>query len=235
MSDGFPVSVAGREETPDEKRERLVAEMRKRQELNGGSQELPKTTELEKKDTPESKAAMDTVIDKIDPASLQSPSQEEADKAKDSIVTETKENPDGTKTFFSAMSAEALQEHKDKAAAVPVVSNETERLTGFPLNVDKTQGGRLNGDGSMRDPRSLEDINKEINERGAGNPIPLRNGNEATRMMNGILPSTFAAIDVQTSAMAGELAKIRETASLSAEDKATLERIESQLRSTGKV
>lgn len=170
---------------------------------------------------------------KLSPDAVSSPSQEEADKAKDSLVSETTEK-DGQKVVVSALT----QEDKDKAAksaeSIPSAVNETQRLTGVPGQVNLTQGGRLSGDKSVRDDRSLEEINEELNTKTGPNPTPNRDGNERLKAELGFNSDMMIGIERETTMMAEKLGKIREKGSLSEEDKRELEKMEDQLRSTGR-
>lgn len=173
---------------------------------------------------------------KTSPEQLASPSQEDADKAKKELFSKTSEK-DGVTTTVSAVDQNAAQQQEQTIGRLPAVQNLTQSAFGVPGNVDLTQGGTLSGDKSIREDRSLEDIHEELNQKSGPNPMPNREGNELTKATNFTAqnPQFMMNLDSQTSGIADELKEIRESASLSEEEKKKIQDIEKRLKNTGRV
>lgn len=186
-------------------------------------------------------------LNKINEAKGRTAQQEREEKAKTEevtdketgIVTRTLEDKEGNKTIVSAVTSEDADKHIEKIKTGPTFENQTQSLLGVPGNVNLTRDGTLAGDKSIRDERTLEEINAEIEDKAGPNPMPNREGNELTHASNfmatAIGTDSMGRIDRNTNAIARELKGLSRKDSLSQEDKDRLEEMSKQLELTGKV
>jgi hypothetical protein len=140
--------------------------------------------------------------------------------------------------------ASAVNLKKDIENRTIVKEGPTENLTrhmhGVAGKSGDTEGGTLNSDKSVRDTRSEDEKNKEMEEKAGSNPLPNREGNEFTRAMNDMSsvggPAFITNIDVSTTAMADELSEIlqRNRTGLNKDDRDKLDKMIKNLRATGK-
>ena len=171
------------------------------------------------------------------PSAISSPTQEEADKAAENLVRKTEEK-DGVKTIISSVGEDEANKAKETAGRLPKTENLTQSLTGSVGNIDLTQGGTLAGDKSVREDKTIDEINEELNEKAGPNPMPNRDGNEYTNLTNRLTPtaiSDVSRLDRDTTGMAAELKSIRESGNLSEDQKKKLENMEKRLQKAGKV
>lgn len=161
--------------------------------------------------------------------------QFEADE--NNTVFKRTEDKDGKVTTVSSVSEAEAANAATKAGAAPAVENLTMAKEGVPGNVDLTAGGTLNSDKSMRDPREIDEINEEEEDKSGPNPIPNRDGNEITRGYNQFSaggPSLMFNIDQNTNKMAEQLQPLIDNKSLSEDDRKKLRDMQKKLRETGK-
>lgn len=203
----------------------------------GGTQSSKSTNVSDEQNKNASSDVKDS-LRKTDPASLASPSQDEADKAAEGTFHKVTKDKEGVSTVVSSISEEDAKKAEKGQGAAPPFQNLRQAIDGTPGYVNLTQGGTLNSDGSKRDARSIEDINKEETEKAGPNPLVLRRGNEKTRMEQGLAGSggvnTMFGIDAATNRMADKIGEIANKSSLTQRDKEDLRDMQKELQSTGK-
>lgn len=145
---------------------------------------------------------------------------------------------EGKTTVISTVDNDTFVHDKKLSDAAPEHFNQTQAMHGVPGEVNLTADGALQGDKSLRQEQTEEELNQERELVAGANPIPNREGNELTKAANGLSaggPQFMFQLDAQTNKMADKLSKIRAKGTLSADDKRDLETMEQNLRQTGRM
>lgn len=152
-------------------------------------------------------------------------------------VLKVSEDKDGVATVTSSVDEATATADAKLQANVPKNQNQTQSLHGVPGETNLTADGSLQGDKSLKQEQTLEELTEEAGIVSGPNPIPNREGNEITKAANALSangPGFMFALDAQTNSMAEKLKKIRAKGTLNAEDKKELEVMEASLRATGR-
>ena len=154
-------------------------------------------------------------------------------KAPEGTVLKVEEKDD-VATVTSATADADLEAIAKQQADAPQFVDLTQSFTGVVGGqTGYVAGGALQGDGSYKDDRKAEDVEKEVELKAGPNPTPNREGNELTKAANFLANRAAYSIPERATKLADDIKSLTEKASK--EDKAKAQKIEDELRHMGRV